>query len=378
MPVMDFGGVESRIITQASLMDVDKFDFRICTFWKKGAAAAAVEALGVRVDELGTDPSPKNPRALLRLAEYVFENRVDVVHASILEANLQAAMLRRIPGAPSVAIEEVGMPIRSIRSRLAFGAVYRQADVVVGVSEKTCEGVRRQHWLPAEKVRLIYNAINPKFLAPIQTPPPRQRPRLLAVGRLVEVKNQEVLLRALARMTPAERPELYLAGEGSLRGHFERLIVELGLNDSVRLLGFRDDVKALLDDADAYVMPSFSEGTSISLAEAMARARPVLTSRADGIDEAMSGYPPGWQLDPRDTAAWVDGLRRLAALPTAARAHLGQSARELVLRRMSTTAWKRDLESLYVELAEKTRLRRMSAPGQFARRLTQRAFGRAR
>ncbi len=358
MPVLDFGGVESRIITQSALMNRERFDFRVATFWKKGAAALAVERQGIRVEELGADPSPNNPRALALLADYVFSHGVDVVHASILEANLHAAMLRRLPGAPSVAIEEVGMPVRSMPARVAFGAVYRMADVVVGVSRKACEAVRQQHWLPASKVRLIYNSINPAFLEPTVPAPEGRALRLLAVGRLVEVKNQEVLLRALATLPSNERPEFSLVGEGHLRPHLEKLVKDLGLQSNVRLLGFQSDVKQLLDSADAYLMPSFSEGTSISLAEAMARARPVLTSRADGIDEAMLGYPEGWQLPPTDVEAWANGIRRLMNIGREQRALLGSTARTLVSQRMSPNAWRGELESLYDELSVNAAARR--------------------
>lgn len=367
MPVMDFGGVESRIVTQSALMDRERFDFRVCTFWKKGDAAKRVEALGVVVDELGTDPDPRNPRALKRLTEYVYGNRVDVIHASILEANLQAAAVRRLPGAPSVAIEEVGNPERSLKARLAFGAIYRSADVVIGVGEKTCRLLRTNHWLPERKVRLIYNAINPKFLTPTVELPKRSRPQLLAVGRLVEVKNHEVVLRALAQLSRDERPALKLAGEGPLRESLEKLIDELGLRDDVQLLGFRSDVRELLDDADGYVMSSFSEGTSISLAEAMARARPVLTSWADGIDEAMVGYEQGWQLDTRDVNGWAKGLRRLTQLTRDERVRLGTLARGVVNGRMSVDKWRAQLEGLYVELAHSAQARRAKWPLRWLR-----------
>lgn len=378
MPVLDFGGVESRVITQSGLMDRNRFDFRVCTFWKRGEAARLVEALGVRVDELGADPHPRNLRAFRRLTEYVFDESVDAIHASILEANLQAALVRRLPGAPSVAIEEVGMPVRSARSRVLFGLVYRMADVIVGVSQRTCDALQTQHWVPSAKVRLIYNSLNPRYLEPPVEPPRRERALVLAVGRLVEVKNQEVLLRALARLPAGSRPRLDIAGEGPLRGHLQRCVDQLGLAGDVRLLGFQRDVRGLLDEADAYVLPSFSEGTSISLAEAMARARPVLASRADGIDEAMHGYAPGWQLAPTDIDGWASGLSRLASMSGPQRKALGADARRLVEARMSPSAWRRDLEALYTELATLTQQRRARPGTRVGARVTGAIFGSAR
>jgi glycosyltransferase involved in cell wall biosynthesis len=340
-------------------MDRERFDFRVCTFWKRGEAARQVEALGVRVDELGEDPNPRNLRAFRRLAEYVFDESVDAIHASIVEANVHAALVRRLPGAPSVAIEEVGMPVRSTRSRFLIGFAYRMADVVIGVSQRICETVQRQHWVPRGKISLIYNSLNPRYFEPPVDPPHRNRVLVLAVGRLVEVKNHEVLLRALARIPVESRPQLNIVGEGPLRSRLQACINELGLSEHARLLGFQRDVRSLLDEADAYAMPSFSEGTSISLAEAMARARPVLVSRADGIDEAMQGYAPGWQVAPSDIDGWASGLRRLTSMSKQERSALGANARRLVEARMSPAAWRRKLEALYTELATLTRERRV-------------------
>jgi glycosyltransferase involved in cell wall biosynthesis len=374
-PVLDFGGVESRLVTQSGLMDQSVLDYRVCTFWKHGAAARAVEANGVQVDELGVDPSPKNRRALARLTEYVFDTRVDVVHASIVEANFHAALMRAIPGAPSVAIEEVGKLQRSVAARAVFGAVYRQADVVIGVSSRTCDALRSEHWLSASKVRLIYNSINPRFLT-LPTVSPEHSPlRLLAVGRLVEVKNHQSVLEGLARIAPSQRPRLDIVGEGPLRQDLEASIQRLRLEDSVHLLGYRDDVVQLLDACDAYVISSFSEGTSISLAEAMARARPVVASKAEGVNEAMEGYPGGWQVAPTDMAGWADAFRRLSELSADERRALGRQARATIEQRMSPTRWKAQLEALYLELAERARVRRSRWRSRGGSAVARRAVG---
>jgi glycosyltransferase involved in cell wall biosynthesis len=358
MPVLDFGGVESRIVTQSALMDRERFDYRVCAFWTLGAAARALEAQGVTVVNLGIDPAPRNPRALARLAQYVFDNKVDVVHASILEANFHAALLRSLPFAPSVAIEEVGNPTRSLVARAVLGAVYRQADVVIGVSKKTCDVLRNQHWVPKRKVRLIYNSVNPRFFTPPRTASSQSPLKFLMVGRIVEVKNQESVIRAIASLNEDLRPTLEIVGEGPLRPKLEALVQDLRVAEQVRFLGFREDIVQLLDECDVYVISSFSEGTSISLAEAMARARPVIASRADGVDEAMEGYPPGWQVEPTDISGWADAIRRLAEMPALQRDELGRGARATVERLMSPARWRSDLEALYVELAQRAVARR--------------------
>lgn len=251
------------------------------------------------------------------------------------------------------------MPQRRLAARVAFGAVYRLADVVIGVSQRTCEALRSEHHLPSGKVRLVYNSVSPLFLEPCTPLPDRRRFRFLAVGRLVEVKNHETLLRAF-KHTATQLPdvELHLAGEGPLREKLELLVRELGLEGRVTLLGFQSDVRKLLDDADAYVIPSFSEGTSISLAEAMARSRPFVASFADGINEAVDGYPAGWQVKPTDEQGWASALKRLAGLSRRERLSLGETARRVVEARMSPAGYARTLNGLYDELAGLTAARR--------------------
>ena len=50
IPVLDFGGVESRFILQSKLIDRERFDFRVCTFWKPGAAAEKIRESGIEVE----------------------------------------------------------------------------------------------------------------------------------------------------------------------------------------------------------------------------------------------------------------------------------------------------------------------------------------
>ncbi len=95
-----------------------------------------------------------------------------------------------------------------------------------------------------------------------------------SIGRLEHVKGYDTVLDAYAlllKQWPVEQPIPYLliAGDGAARATLEAQIVALGLQSTVRLLGWRDDIQALLASFDVYTMGSRSEGTSVSLLEAM-------------------------------------------------------------------------------------------------------------
>lgn len=104
---------------------------------------------------------------------------------------------------------------------------------------------------------------------------------LLSVGELIVRKNHELVIRALACL---ERDDVkyLICGMGAFRPELERLITQYNLQSRVFLLGYRTDIAELLNASDAYVFPSFQEGLSVALMEAMAVGKAVACSRIRG------------------------------------------------------------------------------------------------
>lgn len=111
---------------------------------------------------------------------------------------------------------------------------------------------------------------------------------LLSVGELNKNKNHELVIRAIAKM---KNPNIHyvIAGIGSQHKHLRNLANKLGITDQLHLLGYREDVAELYKASDAYAHPSFREGLSVSIMEAMASGLPVICSKIRGnidlIDE---------------------------------------------------------------------------------------------
>lgn len=139
---------------------------------------------------------------------------------------------------------------------------------------------------------------------------------VLMAQRLQPEKRAETGIRAFAASGLSHDGwRLEIAGDGRLRGELQRLIDDLDLRESVRLLGFRDDVPALLGRAAVFLAPCEIEGLGLAVLEAMsAGVAPVAAAAAghldvlSGLDE-LSGYRPG---DIEDAAR---ALRGLAADP---------------------------------------------------------------
>lgn len=114
---------------------------------------------------------------------------------------------------------------------------------------------------------------------------------ILSVGELIPRKNHESLIRAIQDI---EDVYLTIAGRGELKTHLNNLIKELKLENRVKLLGYRNDVSKLCRKCDIFAFPSFHEGISVALMEAMASGPIIVCSKIRGnvdlIDEDEGGY----------------------------------------------------------------------------------------
>ncbi len=107
---------------------------------------------------------------------------------------------------------------------------------------------------------------------------PQNATLLISVGELNENKNHETVIKAINGM------DLYyiIAGVGNKKESLQKLINQQGMRDRIKLLGYRTDVKELYAISDLFVFPSFREGLSVSVMEAMASGLPCAVSKIRG------------------------------------------------------------------------------------------------
>ncbi len=366
IPVLDFGGVESMLVTAANVLDRGRFDLRVCTFWKAGHAARQLEALGVPVDVLDQPPSLRNPRATLALARYLRAVRPDVVHAAISEANFHCAWATLAVRRPRLIMEEVGVPSRSARARRLMRFVYRRADAVIGVAQQTCDYLRAHEGVSPDRLHLLYNCFGPELLdaRPVRRVSDDGRFELVMVGRLDPVKNHALALHAVAALLRrGVQVRLRIVGEGPERAAIARQVEGLGLGGAVELLGFRQDIRELVGAADAFILPSHSEGLSVALVEAMALGVPVLASRVGGTAEAIGPWASECLLPPEDPERWAERLAQWAQSPDE-RARIGEGCALFARERFGPETYAARLASLYLPFRDARSARRPSGSGR--------------
>lgn len=123
---------------------------------------------------------------------------------------------------------------------------------------------------------------------------------VLSVGELNQNKNQEVIVRAIAKLNNP-RIHYFIAGKGDKADYLQELARQLGVN--LHLLGYRTDIVELLNTADVYAFPSYREGLSVALMEAMSAGLPCIVSKIRGNVDLIEDGKGGYLCDPHD----VDG-----------------------------------------------------------------------
>ena len=104
---------------------------------------------------------------------------------------------------------------------------------------------------------------------------------VLSVGELNKNKNHEIVICAIKKLD-IKNIHYVICGRGPLKSHLEKIIDEMDLSSNVHLVGFRSDIKDIYKISDLFVLPSFREGLSVALMEAMASGLPCVVSRIRG------------------------------------------------------------------------------------------------
>ena len=128
---------------------------------------------------------------------------------------------------------------------------------------------------------------------------------LLSVGELIPRKNHEAVIKAVEKLNNSEI-KLFICGKGELQDQLQKMIEDNGLQDRVRLLGYRSDVAHLYDCADLFVFPSIQEGLPVALMEAVASRIPVICSDIRGNSELVEA---GSFFNPRNISEIVNKIK---------------------------------------------------------------------
>jgi glycosyltransferase involved in cell wall biosynthesis len=283
---------------------------------------------GIPVERL--DRSPGLDRKLVsRLAKRITEISPHIVHAHHyspffygLFATLAARRrIRRNP--PRILMTEHGIeyPFRKKWKRCVVNPILlRMADAITTIAFDTRKNLTRYENYPSSKIQVLYNGIDLEAFFTSASPEAARRslgispdtPTIGVVARLDPVKNHSMLFLAFHKVRERfPSAILFVIGDGPDRKRLESVARELGEIQAIRFLGARRDVAHIIRALDVFALPSFSEGMSVTLLEAMAAEIPVVATRVGGNEEVVVDGETGF-LVPNDNA--MDMAERLMEL----------------------------------------------------------------
>jgi glycogen(starch) synthase len=253
----------------------------------------------------------------LRLAAEEF--RPDVLHVQCFGPNgAYATALSRWRRVPMVVtlqgetvMDDADIYDESHTLRAALRAGLRQASAVTACSRFTLEDARR-FGLPAETGEVVFNGV--ALDQPSAPPVAGDQRYILAIGRVVDKKGLDLLIRGFARIADRHPDvELRIGGSGPALRDLAALAKATGLGARVRFLGRQDraEVAGLMAGADCVAMPSRLEPFGIVVLEAWRAGTPVLCTSYGGPPEFVEDGVTGLLVDPFDTEAVATGLDRL-------------------------------------------------------------------
>ncbi len=245
----------------------------------------------------------------------------------------------------------------SPKRRLVNRPLAALTDRLVAISAATRDALVRHEWLPRKRIEVIYNGV--RTPEPIDPPEairarhdiPPDAPLLGTLARLDSIKNQRMMLDAVARLRADGRDaRLLLAGDGPERAALERRACELGVTDAVVFAGFVTDIGGYLRALDVFLLTSFSEGTSMTLLEAMSLGLPCVVTAVGGNVELVEDGVSGRVVPSDDASALAATVAALLDAPGEAAA-LGHGALATFAERFSQERMCEAYARIYREVA---------------------------
>jgi sugar transferase (PEP-CTERM/EpsH1 system associated) len=330
------GGLENGLVNIINRCPPSRYRHVIICLTRAQHFARRLTAPDVEIIELDKKPGHDLPM-YWRLWRHLRRLRPAVVHTrnlAALETQLLGLLMpgcKRVHGEHGRDMHDLDGSKRKYQwLRRALSPLIHQ---FIAVSQDLSRWLVETVRIPQDKVIQIYNGVDSqRFARHTHEPghlPPAMPDGFLAdgncvvlgtVGRLVAVKDQQLLIKALHRLVH-ERPELrarlrlFMVGDGPEHGALSALIDKLALTSLVWLAGDREDIPELLQSMDIFVLPSLGEGISNTLLEAMATGLPAIATAVGGNTELVADRINGLLFPAGDANALARAIATLVDYP---------------------------------------------------------------
>jgi glycosyltransferase involved in cell wall biosynthesis len=345
------GGMEKLLVEFARFTDRGRFELCFASLQKQGKFAEQIIAQQWPVYDFDKRPGLR-PSIVLRLAQRMRSCRTQVVHTHNTAAFFYGTAAAKLAGVARIVHTRHGQRYQaSGRETWFFRWMSRWVYRVVAVCDdgyqlSLREGIR------AECLHTIPNGVDLGSFRSVGWKP--WAPAVL-VARLSSEKDVGSLIQAIPIVNQllepmAAKPPAFtvrIAGDGPERTRLEGLTAQLDVGQQVHFIGHQQNVAQVLSAASMFILPSLTEGISLTLLEAMAGGLPVVATRVGGTSQVVVDGETGFLVAPQSPGELARAIVRLYCDPQLSQ-RMGQLGRQRVERHFTVGDMVRAYEALYV------------------------------
>ena len=360
MQVLHFGGKENGVVNIVNNINPDIFENHIITFLPGGSLQKNVDPERCKVSATGRKWG--NDMSLpFKVARILRQNQIDILHTHAWGTLLEGYGGAKIARTPILIHGEHGtMKDDSMKHKILQRYIWKKFDRVLSVSEVLRNQLSQRIGFPASHIHALVNGVNlERFscVAELDNPKelidlPADTPVFGSVGRLVKVKNYPLLLRAAKKVfEKMPNARLLMVGAGPLYPETRQLIEDLGISDKVIFNRWKKNIPDYIRAMDLFILPSFSEGMSNTILEAMACSRTVIATDVGGNPELVVNNVTGKLVPSDDDEAMAAAILDLLQNPKKLEQY-ATAGRKRVEDNFTSDQMYRRYEKLYIELAK--------------------------
>jgi glycosyltransferase involved in cell wall biosynthesis len=360
----DIGGAERLLVDLASRPAESGAQHVVALFTPNRKLASMFERAGLTIRDRG--PVRENalsylwrslgPRDVRWLERVLREERAEVAHLHTFASHVLGTRAARRAGVRTLRTEHHVQYFVDPSTKPFTRWSLARVDRSVAISQYVADWVVREVPQVASRQRVVLNGVDADYFSP--------RPRgaeaagrpftFVVVCRLEPWKGIDLVVEAAAL---ARGFSVEIAGEGSEKARLERMVADKGLGERVRFLGYLQDPRAAIADADAFVSASRDEPLGLSVLEALAMSRPVVGFAGGGIPEIVQDGETGWLVKERSAGALARTMADAASDRERAR-RFGVAGRAFVEGHCRIESMCRGYRAVYEELRELAATRR--------------------
>lgn len=358
---LDCGGLEQLVTRWTNLRNADRENStHIFCIDQEGSIARLVQGDVVHCLQANRGKKPWDQQAVTNLRSLIKKLDIKLLHSHNLTAMQYGALATwNSPVAHINTQHGANLHLRSLKDRLRSKLLSYSSDALVAVSEDTANTMATKQWIPRTSIRVIVNGIQKHQRSASDSVAELRRQFAVDstliigfVGRLNSVKGLDLFLPVFEKLVHdrGEKLALLLVGDGPERDNIVALAGQLNITNNIIFTGEVLNPAIYYDIMDIFLLPSRSEGLSVSLLEAMASALPVIVTDVGENRTVTEGGQTGLLLS-NNSIEWEGPIANL--LHDRARLkQMGLEAQKRVHENYSIESTLMAYESLYVKISK--------------------------